>query len=59
EIIEDDMDLLLYWSIKMAGKYMGQDMAEDSGNRTAVPGELLIRVTPTKIAGYKKVAEWN
>jgi len=31
------------------------DLAESFGKRNAVPGELLVRVAPTKIIAYKDV----
>jgi PPOX class probable F420-dependent enzyme len=39
----------LHWATRIAGRYMGPTLAESYGKRNAVPGELLIRVTPTKI----------
>jgi len=37
---------------------MGDDQAEAFGKRNAVPGELLVRVKPSKIIAYKDVAAW-
>jgi hypothetical protein len=31
------------------GRYMGADRAAEYGRRNAVPGELVVRVRPTKI----------
>jgi hypothetical protein len=30
-------------------RYMGADRAEEFGRRNGVPGELLVRVRPTKV----------
>ena len=33
----------------IAARYMGPDRAEEVGKRNAVPGELLVRLRPTKV----------
>lgn len=52
----DDPDLLL-WATRLGGRYMGKDQAEAFGRRNAVPGELLVRVAPTKVLAYKNIAD--
>lgn len=47
---------LLYWATRIAGKYMGQEQAEAYGKRNGVTGELLVRVTPTKVTFQKDIA---
>jgi PPOX class probable F420-dependent enzyme len=47
---------LKYWSTRIAGRYMGEDLAEAYGKRNSVEGELLVRVTPTKVVFIKDVA---
>jgi PPOX class probable F420-dependent enzyme len=42
-------DDLLAWSTRIAERYMGADKAEQVGRRNAVPEELLVRVTPTRV----------
>lgn len=37
-------------------RYMGEDRAEEFGRRNAVPGELLVRVTPDRIIAEADVA---
>jgi hypothetical protein len=37
---------------------MGQDQAEAYGNRNAVAGELLVRVTLSAIHGEDDIAGW-
>jgi len=39
----------LTWSTRIAARYVGEDQAEALGRRNAVPGELLVRLTPEKI----------
>jgi PPOX class probable F420-dependent enzyme len=54
----DDIDQLLRWATSIGGRYMGQEVAEAFGKRNAVPGELLVRVTPTRIFGEENIAGW-
>jgi PPOX class probable F420-dependent enzyme len=51
----DDPDLL-HWATVIGGKYIGTDRAEEYGRRNAVPGELLVRVTPTRIIARAEIA---
>lgn len=55
--IVDDPDELLRWSIRIAGRYMGSDRAEEYGRRNAVPSELLVRLTPTHVVAEEGVAD--
>lgn len=55
--ISDDPDALAYWATRIAGRYMGADQAEAYGRRNSVEGELLVRVTSTKIIAQKNIAE--
>ena len=34
---------------RTGGRYMGADRAEEFGRRNGVPGELVVRITPTKV----------
>jgi PPOX class probable F420-dependent enzyme len=45
----DDPDELLRWATRIAGRYMGADRAEEFGSRNAVPPEMVVRVTASKI----------
>jgi hypothetical protein len=51
-----NMQELTIWATRIASRYMGEQLAEQYGKRNAVPGELLVRVTPTKILFEKDVA---
>ena len=55
--ISADPDALAYWATRIAGRYMGADQAEAYGQRNSVEGELLVRVTPTKIIAHKNIAD--
>jgi PPOX class probable F420-dependent enzyme len=55
--LSDDLDTMRYWATQIAARYMGEDQADAYGRRNAVPGELLVRVRPTKIVAVKGVAD--
>jgi PPOX class probable F420-dependent enzyme len=55
ELVEDGA-LLRRWATRLGGRYMGSDRAEEFGARNAVPGELVVRVTPTRVVGRAEVA---
>ncbi len=48
---------MLEWSIRIARRYMGDDKAETFGKRNAVDGELLVRVTPTKVIAVADLSD--
>jgi PPOX class probable F420-dependent enzyme len=55
--ITEDPDRLLAWSTVIAGRYMGDDRAEEYGRRNGVPGELLVRATPIRIVAARDIAD--
>jgi PPOX class probable F420-dependent enzyme len=55
--MSDDLGALKEWATRIAGKYMGDELAEAYGNRNAVEGELLVRVTPTKVLYQAAIAD--
>ena len=48
---------MLDWSTRIAARYMGAALAEAYGKRNAVDGELLVRLTPTRVVASKGVAD--
>jgi PPOX class probable F420-dependent enzyme len=52
-----DPDEMLPWSIRISARYVGVENGEAFGRRNAVPGEMLVRVTPTHVAAQKAIAE--
>lgn len=54
-ISANDTDLL-GTATRIAARYMGQDRAEEFGRRNGVPGELVVRITPTKVIAAFDVA---
>lgn len=55
--VSDDLDAMLPWATRLGGRYMGDDKAEAFGRRNAVPGELLVRVTPTRVVTRKNISD--
>jgi hypothetical protein len=55
--ITEDPDEMLPWSIRIAARYMGADKGEAYGRHNAVPGEMLVRVTPTHVVALKAIAD--
>ena len=51
-----DPDQLLESATEIGGRYMGADRAEEYGKRNGVPGELLVRITPTKLISQSDLA---
>jgi PPOX class probable F420-dependent enzyme len=54
--IHEDLDELRRFAMAIGSRYMGEDRAEEFGQRNAVPGELLVRVTPERVIAERDVA---
>ncbi|WP_046497148.1 PPOX class F420-dependent oxidoreductase [Streptomyces odonnellii] len=54
--IDEDPGQLRAWATRIAARYMGEDRAEEYGERNGVPGELLVRLRPDKVSAYTSVA---
>ena len=54
--VSEDPEQLRHWATVIAGRYMGQDRAEEYGARNGVPGELLVRVVDAKIVAQRNIA---
>ena len=52
----EDPDELLRWATETCRRYVGDDRADEFGRRNGVPGELVVRVRPTRIVGEADVA---
>lgn len=50
----EDPDELVDTATRLGERYMGADRAEEFGKRNGVPGELVVRIRPTKV-----IAEFN
>lgn len=49
---------LLAWSTRIAARYMGAEQGAAYGKRNAVPGEMLVRVTPSHVIAENDIAGW-
>ncbi len=48
---------LLHWATRIAGRYMGPELAVQYGQRNGVPGELLVRVVISRVVAQADIAE--
>jgi PPOX class probable F420-dependent enzyme len=48
---------MLAWTTRLAGRYMGAELAERYGRRNAVPGEWLLRLKPTHFVARRGIAD--
>jgi PPOX class probable F420-dependent enzyme len=55
--LSEDLDEMLHWAVRIAGRYMGESLAEQFGRRNAVPGELLVRGRITKVVAQADLAD--
>jgi PPOX class probable F420-dependent enzyme len=55
--LSEDLDQLRHWATRIGGRYMGEANAEAFGARNAVPGELLVRLTPAHIVARAAIAD--
>lgn len=53
----EDPDELLRTATALGGRYMGADRAEEFGKRNGVPGELVVRIRPTKVISVFNATE--
>jgi PPOX class probable F420-dependent enzyme len=54
--ISEDLGELKHWAARIGARYMGEERAEEFGERNGVPGELLVRVAIDKVVSMKGVA---
>lgn len=47
----EDPDELVRTATEIARRYMGPERAEEFGRRNGAPGEMVVRVRPTKVIG--------
>ena len=56
-VIGEDPQDVLDIATRTGGRYMGAEQAEEYGRRNGVPGELVVRIKPTKVLKSFNVAE--
>jgi PPOX class probable F420-dependent enzyme len=54
--LSDDLEQLRAWATRIAARYMAVELAEQYGRRNGVPGELLVRITPTRTVAEADIA---
>ena len=54
--VSEDRVEMLRWATAIGGRYMGAARAEEYGRRNAVPGELLVRLTPERVIAKTGIA---
>ncbi|MFC4125855.1 PPOX class F420-dependent oxidoreductase [Nocardia rhizosphaerae] len=54
--LSEDPAELLRTATALGGRYMGRDRAEEFGKRNGVPGELVVRIRPTKVVAQFDLA---
>ena len=54
--VSDELAVVRHWAARIGARYMGEDRAEEFGERNGVPGELLVRVRITKVLAQADVA---
>ena len=55
--LSEDLAEMLPWSIAIAERYMGAELAEQFGRRNAVEGEMLVRLRPSRIVAVADLAD--
>lgn len=58
QIERNESSEIYKWAKIIAARYMGDDKSEAYGRRNSGEGEVLVRITPTRIVGNKDTAEW-
>jgi len=53
----EDRELLRTWAARIGGRSMGAERAAEYGARNGVEGELLVRITPTRIVAQAGIAD--
>jgi PPOX class probable F420-dependent enzyme len=53
----DDLAEVRAGATRIGGRYMGADRADEYGARNGVPGELLVRLTPTRVVAEAAIAD--
>lgn len=54
---EDDLERVHAAAATIGGRYMGADRAKEFGDRNGIPGELVVRLTPTKVTAVGGVSD--
>jgi PPOX class probable F420-dependent enzyme len=55
--LSDNLDEVRAWATRIAARYVGSLRAKAYGIRNAVPGELLVRVSSTRVVARSGIAD--
>ena len=55
--ISEDPAELRHWAARIAARYMGEDRAEEFGERNGTPGELVVRVAIEKVVAVRDLTD--
>jgi PPOX class probable F420-dependent enzyme len=55
--LSDDVEAMLPLSTAIGARYMGAGRGEEFGRRNAVPGELLVRLSPERVVSERDIAD--
>ncbi|MFJ6904507.1 PPOX class F420-dependent oxidoreductase [Streptomyces griseoluteus] len=55
--LSEDLDEIRRWATRIGARYMGEDRAEEFGDRNGVPGELLVRVHIDHVVAVQDLAD--
>ena len=55
--LSDDLAEVRRWAARIGGRYMGADRAEEYGERNGVRGELLARLTPSRVVSLADLSD--
>ena len=56
-LVSEDPAELLAVATRLGGRYMGAGRAAEYGARNAVPGELVVRVSPVRVLAERDIAD--
>lgn len=57
--VDDDHEGFREWSRTIAARYVPRDEVDAYADRNAVPGELLVRLTPQTVVAVNDLAGWE
>jgi PPOX class probable F420-dependent enzyme len=55
-VLSEDLDEMRRWARALGARYMGEEVADRFAERNAVPGELLVRLVPDRIAAQADIS---
>jgi PPOX class probable F420-dependent enzyme len=55
--LSDDPREVRAWAIRIGGRYMGPERAQEYGARNGVPGELVVRLRPQQVVSALDLAD--